>query len=281
MPVTLDQFVSEARARVEAAKKTKPLRELHAMAADRTMRSFHRSLTQAAVSGIAIIAELKLASPSQGQLRGSLHIGSVVSSYAEAGAAALSVLTEEKHFMGSLVNLKEASAGTTLPCLRKDFIVDEYQILEAKAYGADAVLLIAAALTDDELLRLYSVTKQLGLDALCEVHDEDDLDRVRMIGAEIIGVNSRDLRTLEVDRNTHNRLAPLLPEDALRIAESGIKSGADVRHLRTEGYQAFLVGEQFMRADDPGAALMQMIGDAQATPLAPKRATAINTSSTD
>jgi indole-3-glycerol phosphate synthase len=277
MPVTLDQFVAEARVRVEAAKRVMPLRELHTMAADRTMRHFHRSVTQASVNGIAIIAELKLASPSQGQLRGSLHIGSVVSSYAEAGAAALSVLTEEKHFMGSLANLKEASAGTTLPCLRKDFIVDEYQIFEAKAYGADAVLLIAAALSDDELMRLHAITKQLGMDALCEVHDEDDLDRVRMIGAEIIGVNSRDLRTLEVDRNTHNRLAPLLPEDALRIAESGIKTGADVRHLRTEGYQAFLVGEQFMRADDPGAALMQMIGDAQATPLAPKRATAINT----
>src|SRR5262249_38331108 len=184
-----------------------------------------------------------------------------------AGAAALSVLTEERFFLGSLANLQEASAATQIPCLRKDFIIDEFQVLEAKAHGADAVLLIVAALDDAALRHLASRATSLGLDTLCEVHDELELERALAAGCEIIGVNSRDLKTFHVDRNVPLRLAERIPAQVLRVAESGLSSAAELRRLREAGYQAFLIGESLMRSDSPGVALRDMIAGATAAPV--------------
>jgi indole-3-glycerol phosphate synthase len=176
-----------------------------------------------------------------------------------AGAAALSVLTDEEFFQGSLENLRRASAGTKLPCLRKDFIVDEFQLVEARAYGADAVLLIVAALSQEELADLSRKSRKFELDVLCEVHEERELQRALDAGCGVIGVNSRDLRTFQVDLDTPQRLARLLPAHVFRVAESGIHSGEEVRRLREAGYQAFLVGESLMKAASPGRALAGLL----------------------
>jgi indole-3-glycerol phosphate synthase len=266
VPATLSQIVAEARVRVERARREVPLAELEARAA-RVMQApfrFRTRLEERAETGIAVIAELKRASPSRGVIRGSFPVSRLACQLKEGGATALSVLTEEQHFQGSLGYLAEAAAATGLPCLRKDFIVDEYQLFEAKLHGAAAVLLIAAALTGPELTTLYSRARELGLDVLCEVHDEDELARVVAIGADVIGVNSRDLKTLKVDRQTHFKLAAQIPKNVLRVAESGIKSGADVRELWGAGYRAFLIGETLMAENDPGAALAQLIAQARA-----------------
>ena len=266
MGATLAQIVDEARVRVERARREVPLAELEARAARVTEASFRfrTALEERAETGIAVIAELKKASPSRGVIRGSFPVSRLAHQLKEGGATALSVLTEEQHFQGSLGYLAEAAAATGLPCLRKDFIVDEYQLFEAKLHGAAAVLLIAAALSGPELTTLYSRSRELGLDVLSEVHDEDELARVVAIGADIIGVNSRDLKTLKVDRGTHFKLAAQIPKNVLRVAESGIKSGADIRELWSAGYRAFLIGETLMGENDPGAALAQLIAQARA-----------------
>jgi indole-3-glycerol phosphate synthase len=181
----------------------------------------------------------------------------------QAGAAALSVLTDEKYFQGSLNNLREASTATRIPCLRKDFIVHEIQVLEARAHGADAILLIAAALRDDEMFRLFEKARTLSLDVLCEIHDERELDRAMSIGVDIIGVNSRDLHTFHVDPEAPLRLAAKLPRNVLRVAESGIHTAAQLRQLHDAGYQAFLVGESLMRADAPGEKLRVLLSLAE------------------
>ncbi len=266
MAATLAQIVSEARLRVDRARRDLSIAELEAQAARVTADSFRfrTALEERAETGVAVIAELKKASPSRGVIRGSFPVSRLAQQLKEGGAAALSVLTEEQHFQGSLGFLAEAAAATGLPCLRKDFIVDEYQLFEAKLHGAAAVLLIAAALTGPELTTLHSRARELGLDVLCEVHDEDELARVVAIGADIIGVNSRDLKTLKVDRQTHFKLAAQIPKNVLRVAESGIKTGADVRELWAAGYRAFLIGETLMTENDPGAALAQLIAQARA-----------------
>ena len=177
-----------------------------------------------------------------------------------AGAAALSVLTDEEFFQGSLANLRKASATVTIPCLRKDFIIDEFQLLEARANSADAVLLIVATLTEDELTRLAVAARTRGLDVLCEVHDADELQRALRAGCDLIGVNTRDLRTFKVDLQTAFDLAATFPADVVRVAESGIHSADDVARLRAAGYHAFLVGESLMRAERPGEALRELMG---------------------
>ncbi len=214
-------------------------------------------------AGPAVIAELKKASPSKGLLRGTLHVAGLAEEFVRAGAAALSVLTEEQFFLGSLGNLRAASAAATVPCLRKDFIVDEFQVLESRAYSADALLLIVAALTDDELARLGARSREFGLDVLCEVHDETELQRAVDVGFDLIGVNSRNLRTFEVDLGTALRLAPKIPAGAVKVAESGIQSPKDIADLRSAGYQAFLIGESLMRADRPGEALLALVSGSQ------------------
>lgn len=261
---TLFQIVEESRARVAASKRVTPLAALARQAESVSAEAFRfrRALEQKAASSIAVIAELKKASPSRGVIREVFPVGALARQLQDGGAAALSVLTEEKHFHGSLGNLAEAAA-TGMPCLRKDFIVDEYQLLEAKIHGAAAVLLIAAALPAAEFAALYKAARAWGLDVLCEVHDEAELARTVAMGADIIGVNSRDLKTLRVDRATHFRLAAQVPADVLCVAESGIRTGADVRELWAAGYRAFLIGETLMEQADPGEALKKLIAEAE------------------
>jgi indole-3-glycerol phosphate synthase len=179
-----------------------------------------------------------------------------------AGAAALSVLTEEEFFQGSLKNLQAVSSAVDAPCLRKDFIVDAYQLTEARAYGADAVLLIAAALSDVEMADLREAARTLKLDVLCEVHDEKELSRVMELNCEMVGVNSRNLKTLEVDLQVAEQLGQMLPSDCVCVAESGIKAAEDLRRLRARGYDAFLIGESLMTQQDPAAALRSLLAAA-------------------
>jgi indole-3-glycerol phosphate synthase len=208
---------------------------------------------------IAVIAELKKASPSKGLIRAEFHPVELARELEMAGAVALSVLTDEEFFQGSLGNLCAASAAVKIPCLRKDFIVDEFQILEARANSADAILLIVAALTEQALVALARSARAQGLDVLCEVHDEDELQRALDAGCDLIGVNSRDLRTFQVDLDTAVRMAEKFPANVVRVAESGIHSSQDVARLREAGYHAFLVGESLMRAERPGEALRELM----------------------
>ncbi|MGA7909598.1 MAG: indole-3-glycerol phosphate synthase TrpC, partial [Candidatus Sulfotelmatobacter sp.] len=228
-----------------------------------TPRGFRRALVDRSRERIAVIAELKKASPSKGLIRAEFCVEELARELEAAGAAALSVLTDEEFFQGSLENLRLASAATKVPCLRKDFIVDEFQLLEARANCADAVLLIVAALSNAELNRLALGARLNGLDVLCEVHSEVELQRALDAGCDLVGVNSRDLKTFEVDLETAFRLANRFPKDVVRVAESGIHSGADVARLRAAGYQAFLIGESLMRADRPGDALRRLVASCE------------------
>ncbi|MGC1372126.1 MAG: indole-3-glycerol phosphate synthase TrpC [Candidatus Sulfotelmatobacter sp.] len=259
MPVSLDNILRATREKVAAAKRTADLRDLERRAEKHIPRGFRRALQEKSNAGIAIIAELKKASPSMGLIRPNFSPAELAKQLESAGAAALSVLTDEEFFQGSLDNLSNASAVVKLPCLRKDFIIDDLQILEAKANSADAVLLIVAALTQGELISLARAARSLELDVLCEVHDENELRRALDAGCDLIGVNTRDLRTFEVDPQTTFRLAELLPENVTRVAESGIRSAEDISRLRAAGYQAFLIGESLMRAQNPGGALRGLL----------------------
>ena len=263
MPATLDSIVAASRRRVARAKAEADVRQLERQAAEHAPRGFGKQLRQAAATGIAVIAELKKASPSRGTIRADFNAAELAAELQSAGASALSVLTDEEFFQGSLENLRLASAHTSVPCLRKDFMVDEFQLLESRASCADAVLLIVAALEDPELRRLYDGARRMGLDVLCEVHDEAEVQRAIAAGCEIIGVNSRNLRTFDVDLQTPLRLASRLPTEVLAVAESGIHSADEVRELRAAGYQAFLVGESLMKAPRSGEALRELLAQAQ------------------
>lgn len=259
MAANLELLMAEARRRAVHTRAGADMRHLEQRAAAHSPRGFRRQLNAVAATGPAVIAELKKASPSKGIIRSTFHVGALAFQLASAGAAALSVLTEEDHFLGSLSNLLEASAATELPCLRKDFIVDPFQLLEARAHRADAVLLIVAGLSQPELQFLYSKAKEYELDVLVEVHDEQELRVAMEIGADTIGVNSRNLKTFEVDLHTSIRLSSLLPADVLKVAESGIHTPQDMAMLRAAGFQAFLIGESLMRADYPGTALRELL----------------------
>lgn len=258
----LEQIISATRERVARSRQQADLSALERRAASHAPRGFRRRLAAMAQSSPAVVAELKKASPSKGVIRGSFHVSQLAVQLARSGASALSVLTDERFFQGSLANLIEASTATDLPCLCKDFMVDEFQVLEAKAHHADAILLIMAALGDEEFRSLLARARELGLDALCEVHDEVELQRAIDGGADIIGVNSRDLRTFEVKLDTIWELAAKIPSSALRIAESGIAKGSEIREFYDFGYQAFLIGETLMRAEDPGKKLRQILEEA-------------------
>ena len=263
MPATLDSIMAATRRRVTRAKAEADVRQLEREAAQHAPRGFGKQLRQGATTGIAVIAELKKASPSRGTIRADFNAAELAAELQSAGASALSVLTDEEFFQGSLENLRLASAHTSVPCLRKDFMVDEFQLLESRASCADAVLLIVAALEDPELRRLYDGARRMGLDVLCEVHDEAEVQRAIAAECEIIGVNSRNLRTFDVDLQTPLRLASRLPAEVLAVAESGIHSANEVRELRAAGYQAFLVGESLMKAPRPGEALRELLAQAQ------------------
>jgi len=259
----LDRILSQTRADVAQRRTRVPLRDLERRAAHHTPRGFARALREASAGGRpAVIAELKKASPSKGLIRADFNPEALALGFEQAGAAALSVLTDMPFFQGSLENLEIASRVTRIPCLRKDFIVDEYQIVEARAHRADAILLIVAALTDDELSRFNAFARQCSLDVLCEVHTAEDLARVRDLGFDAYGVNNRDLKTFEVRLENSLRLATQLPSSAVRVAESGIHTGADLHRLREAGFDACLIGESLMRQPNPGAALLELLHEA-------------------
>jgi indole-3-glycerol phosphate synthase len=259
MPVFLEQIVNSTRRKVAIAKNGADLRKLEWLAEQHTPRRFRRALEEKSKTGMAVIAELKKASPSKGLIRPDFRVKELARDLEAAGAVALSVLTDEEFFQGSLENLQCASAAVNIPCLRKDFIVDEFQLLEARANSADAVLLIVAALSNAELNALALSARLHGLDVLCEVHHTQELQRALDAGCDLIGVNTRDLRTFHVDPETAFLLAEKIPQKALRVAESGIRSGEDIARLQSAGYQAFLVGEFLMRAEKPGEALQALL----------------------
>jgi indole-3-glycerol phosphate synthase len=264
MPTKLEEIVAAARERVAAAKASADLRVLSQAAQQHQPRGFRAGLRRPADSSVAVIAELKKASPSKGLIRADFPVAELARELEEAGAAALSVLTNERFFQGSLRNLEIASQATRLPCLRKDFIIDEFQLLEARAHCADAVLLIVAALTQTELVSLHRRATQLDLDVLCEVHDGAELQRALDAGCDTIGVNNRDLHTFRVDLNTSLQLAELVPSGVVKVAESGIETGDDIARLREAGFDAFLIGESLMRAPHPGKALQALLAQAVA-----------------
>ncbi len=251
----LDRIVAQTRQDLAVRKGRAEVAEVERRAAAHAPRGFAAALRTAALTRPAVIAELKKASPSKGLIRESFDPAGLARTLEQHGAAALSVLTDEPFFQGSLRNLEVASAACALPCLRKDFIVDEFQIVEARAHGADAVLLIAAALTDVELRSLRAVAKELALDVLCEVHTAQEIDRVLPLGCEMYGVNSRDLRTFKVDVDAAERMAAMLPADAVRVAESGLSTPEGIARMVAAGFNAFLIGETLMRAENVGAAL--------------------------
>jgi indole-3-glycerol phosphate synthase len=259
MAAHLDQIVAATRRRVADTRRIADLRALELAAAQHTPRGFRRRLVAAGHSGPAVIAELKKASPSKGLIRAEFDVAGLASELEASGAAALSVLTDEEFFQGSLENLRVASANVQVPCLRKDFILDEFQVLEARANRADAILLIVAALEQRELIALAAAARKQSLDVLCEAHDEAELARALDAGCDLIGVNARNLKTFAVDLETLFRVAEKLPRGVLAVAESGIQSGHDISRLRAAGYGAFLIGETVMRAERPGEALKQLL----------------------
>jgi indole-3-glycerol phosphate synthase len=267
MATHLEEILAATRRDLAERKASANLRLLEQRAEAHAPRGFASALRQRALVGPAIIAELKMASPSRGLIRPDFAVVPLAQELAASGATALSVLTEKHFFQGSLENLERASAAVTVPCLRKDFIVDTFQMLEARASGADAILLIAAALRDAELRTLTSAAHAQGLDVLCEVHDAKEAERVLDMGADAIGVNNRNLRTFDVDFRTAIDLAEKLPADVVRVAESGIHTATDLVRLRQAGYAAFLIGESLMRQPGPGAALQKLLAEA-ATMLA-------------
>lgn len=259
MPSKLEEIVAAARRKVEAARASLEVRGLESAAERHQPRGFRLALQTAAATGTAVIAELKKASPSKGLIRADFPVADLARQLEAGGAAALSVLTDEQYFQGSLENLQIASQATRLPCLRKDFIVDGLQVMQARAYGADAILLIVAALSQAELVNLQRRAQEWQLDVLCEVHDADELQRALNAGCNLIGVNNRNLHTFRVDLNTSLELAKKIPAGVIKVAESGIETADDIARLRHAGFDAFLIGESLMRAPQPGDALRELL----------------------
>ena len=258
-PDLLETIVAAERRILSTRAEREPLRalELRAMKHTPGGTRFREALTVA--DRINVIAECKRRSPSRGVLRPLYDPVAIAAGYERAGAAALSVLTEPTFFDGSIDHLAAVRAAVELPLLRKDFIVDTYQLVEARANGADAVLLIVAALSDAQLRALHREANALGLAVLVEVHDVDEVERAVAAGAEIVGVNNRNLRTLEVDTEASTRAASRIPASVIAVSESGLKTSDDLERLRALGYRAFLIGERFMTAPDPGEALEELL----------------------
>ena len=268
MNTHLDTILAATRAAVTAAKARVTVSKLESMAAEHQPRGWAPALRKQAAIVPAVIAEIKKASPSKGLIRADFDVEWLARRYQAGGAAALSVLTDEPFFQGSLRNLELASKAVKLPCLRKDFMVDEYQIVEARAHRADAILLIAAALTDAELKQFAAAAHELSLDVLVEVHTGEELDRVLDAlgesGADAIGVNNRDLKSFAVRLETSLQLIERIPTGVVRVTESGISTADDLARLRVAGFDAFLIGESLMRKTDPGEALKELLAQAMA-----------------
>jgi len=255
-----------ARKSEEIAERTRrvPLRELRRHVEDApTLRGFVRAIEDRFAAGHpAVIAEIKKASPSRGVLRADFRPAEIAKSYARHGAVCLSVLTDVDFFQGSDAYLQEARAACELPVLRKDFTMDVYQVYEARVIGADAILLIVAALSDAQMDELAALAAELGMDVLVEVHDGRELDRALKLNTRLIGINNRDLRTFETRLETTLNLLPTIPKDRIVVTESGILSPDDVARMRGHNVSAFLVGEAFMKAEDPGVQLEKLFGKA-------------------
>ncbi len=254
----LSDIVAGVRADLEERQATTSEADLRAALAD--VDAPRDPMTQLRSEGSSVIAEVKRRSPSKGDLAQIADPAALARHYAAGGAAAISVLTEQRRFGGSLADLRAVRAAVDVPLLRKDFVVEPYQVLEARAAGADLVLLIVAALDDDALRRLHDLAGELGLTVLVEVHDEAEAARAVDLGAELVGVNARNLKTLDVDPETFGRLAPLVPPDRVLVAESGIGSPVDVKRYVAEGAGAVLVGEALVKDGDPEGAVRAMTG---------------------
>jgi indole-3-glycerol phosphate synthase len=267
-PNVVRRILDETRAELQERKRSVPPASLEAQAAavgERRSGDARGRFNEAlARPGIGVIAEFKRSSPSAGRLREVADLEAIVGAYERGGASALSVLTEGPNFEGSLADLRSARAASSLPILRKDFIVDPYQLHEARAAGADAVLLIVAALDQGQLASLHELAATLGLDVLVEVHDRQELERAAHIGARLIGVNNRDLRDFTVDVQRTSRLLEEMPAGATVVSESGIATSEQVRELERQGVAAVLVGETLMRAPDPRRALVALLEDPSA-----------------
>ena len=256
----LERILTTKRAEVEQARAARPLAGLLRDAEQRRdQRDFVGALRHELAAGrSAVIAEVKKASPSRGVLRAEFDPPSIAASYAAHGAACLSVLTDSGYFQGAPEYLAAARAACALPALRKDFVVDAYQVIESRALGADAILLIAAALNDAQLTEFETLGHSLGMAVLVEVHDAAELERALRLATPLLGINNRNLRSFETTLNTTLSLLPFIPDNRIIVTESGILAPADVARMRAAGVNAFLVGEALMRADDPGVALAQL-----------------------
>jgi indole-3-glycerol phosphate synthase len=263
MPLTdvLARICAARRRAVAARKAALPLAELEALVPDEPPRGFRRALAaKLDAEGLALIAEIKKASPSQGVIRADFDPPALARAYAHGGAACLSVLTEEAHFQGADAYLQAARAAVSLPCLRKDFILEPYQVVEARVIGADCILLIMAALDDHQALELCELAQTLDLDVLVEVHDAAELERALRLGTGMIGINNRNLKTLQVDLGTTAQLAALVPDDRLLITESGFHRHEDLMRMVAVGVRCFLVGEALMRQADVASATRRLLG---------------------
>jgi indole-3-glycerol phosphate synthase len=259
----LNKIIAVKRQEIEEAINRKPLPAMRKDAESRVLtRDFVAALRAKIAAGKpAVIAEIKKASPSKGVLRADFIPADIAQSYAEFGAACLSVLTDRQFFQGSIDYLKQARASCSLPVLRKDFIIDPYQVYESRVMGADCILLIAACLDDVQMKALEALALSLDMAVLVEVHDEAELERALKLRTPLIGINNRNLNTFEVSLDTTLALMGQVPADRLLVTESGITSPEDVKRMRDAKINAFLVGEAFMRADDPGVALAQLFGE--------------------
>ncbi len=260
IPDILAQIVENKRKELEGSRPGRAGLERAAETAIRGRRNFRQAIEMRAPS---IIAEVKKASPSAGTLSGDFQPAGIASRYEAGGAAALSVLTDRIYFQGGIEDLQAARAATHLPTLRKDFTIDELHVIEAAASGADAILLIAALLSEEELRRFRELAAAYSMAALVEVHDEAELEPALASGAEIVGVNNRNLHTFEVSLDVSLRLAEKIPARAIMVSESGIRSAAHIRRLGDAGYRGFLVGEHLMKAADPARALRELLTDSQ------------------
>jgi indole-3-glycerol phosphate synthase len=256
----LEEILASTRRDVETRREARPEGALMEAAAQRQDRRPGRLRDALRGTGMSVVAEFKRRSPSAGALREDADATTIAAAYERAGASAISVLTERAYFEGSLADLEAARAACELPLLRKDFIVDRYQLYEACAAGADAVLLIVAALDDAQLASLHDAAHALDLDPLVEVHSGAELRRALAVGAELIGMNNRDLRSFTVDLETTVALMPWMPAGATVVSESGIHDARDLRRLQQAGVHAVLIGEALMRAEDPEAALKALLG---------------------
>jgi indole-3-glycerol phosphate synthase len=258
MTTILDKILAARLRRLESEMEKVGLSEMARRAeARKPAADFEAALNK---PGVNIIAEIKKASPSSGIIREDLDPAVQTRAYEKGGAAAVSVLTEQDYFQGGISILAQARNETNLPILRKDFIIDPYQIVEARAYGADSVLLISAILDARSLGNLLKICREWGIEPLVEVHSKEELDETLAAGAKIIGINNRNLKTFEVTLETTVRLAECVPEDCVIVSESGIKTTQDIAQLRSNGVNAFLIGEELVRANDPAAKLREFIG---------------------